>query len=409
MSDSDRRVLIVTSGFPRWLGDVPGFFVFELAQGLLRQGYRVTVLAPDDGSAPKREMMHGVQVHRFSYFWPRRWQRVCYGSGIPDNLRHSRIAWIQFPFFVLCQLGALARLVRREHPHVINAHWIITQGLNGAIVRKFIKSAPPMVMTVHAAGVFALNRVLGGGILARFIVRQCHHVFSVSSYVRETLWALAGREGKVSIVPMGINTAEFCIDRDPKQLRRSYNFPSGKMLLYVGRLADKKGVNYLLEALPAVLGEIPEAYLAIVGEGHLKADLQAQAERLGLKEHVHFMGAASHDQVICYLHMADLVVIPSIVDKMGQTEGMPVVLMEALAAGKPTVASAVSGVCDALKDGENGFLVLPAESAHLAHKITEALNQDLGRISAAAYATGQQYDWERVIDRYEAVFESLVV
>ena len=66
-------------------------------------------------------------------------------------------------------------------------------------------------------------------------------------------------------------------------------------------------------------------------------------------------------------------------------------------------------MCDALQDGENGFLARPADNSHLAHQIIRALNQDLKRISAAAYATGQQYDWERIIDHYQVVFESLGV
>lgn len=404
--DSNRRILIVTSAFPRWLGDFPGFFVFELAKRLLGRGYRVMVLAPDDGRAPKRETMDGIEVVRFSYFRPRRTQRVCYGSGIPDNLRHSRMARVQFPFFVLGQFVALARLVRKEKPDIINAHWIVTQGFNCAALRLLCRSVPPIVLTVHAAGVFALNRAPAGGFIARFILRRCRHVFAVSSYVLETLKNLSQKDFSSSVVPMGIDAAEFFLDQDPLALRRSRNLPSGTMLLYIGRLADKKGINYLLEAMPAVLRAHPATYLVICGEGHLEAALKAQAERLGLKEAVRFMGSVAHDQVVEYLNMADLVVIPSIVDSKGQTEGLPVVLMEALAAGRPAVAGAVSGMRDAIRDGENGFLVRPADSDHLAERIIQALGRDLGSISEAARISGREYDWERIVDQYQALFQS---
>ena len=95
------KVCILTTSFPRFPGDYASVFVYDLAAELVAAGMEVCVIAPIEAGSLYHEVIRGVEVHRFAYFWPVRWQRIAYLGGIPDNLRRYRAAWLQLPFFLL--------------------------------------------------------------------------------------------------------------------------------------------------------------------------------------------------------------------------------------------------------------------------------------------------------------------
>ncbi len=105
------HLLITTSTFPVDLSEGSPRFVFDLAKALTPHG-KVQVLAPHAPNAPISEESHGVQIHRFRYFWPTRWQRLAYGAGIRDNLRSSMLAKVQVPLLLMTQAWHLVRLRR---------------------------------------------------------------------------------------------------------------------------------------------------------------------------------------------------------------------------------------------------------------------------------------------------------
>ena len=184
-------------------------------------------------------------------------------------------------------------------------------------------------------------------------------------------------------------------------------FPGG-YVLYVGRLTEFKGVSYLLRALPRVRVDNPGIGLLVVGYGKLEERLKNETAALGIRDSVRFEGRKTHDQIVGYLGGCRAVVIPSIVDKRGRTEGMPTVALEALASGGRVVASEVAGIPEVMRDGENGWLCRERDPEDLAAKLRLALSDPPGSgVSEAALRTAEEHDWNRVAERYARLFSSL--
>jgi glycosyltransferase involved in cell wall biosynthesis len=141
----------------------------------------------------------------------------------------------------------------------------------------------------------------------------------------------------------------------------------GQHVLFIGRLAAVKGVPLLLEAFARVRPSYPDARLTLVGDGPDRAALEAQATTLGLTGTARFAGYRSQEEVAALLAEADMLVLPSF------AEGLPVVLMEALASRIPVIATQVAAVAELVRDGETGYLVPPGDVESLADRIDRLL------------------------------------
>jgi len=318
-------------------------------------------------------------------------------SITPSNgifrLKSNPWAFLQVPSFLFCQWRALRRTVREYNIDIVNSHWMIPQG--------FIASLPPrlpckQVLTIHAAGLFALRRLPLGKWMARRMVRRSDLIYSVSSYNQQILEQLVRHKVDCQILPMGIDTYYYENHSDPATLRKELGLPSRKIILYVGKLNEKKGVTYLLKAFQLISQDQPDCHLVIVGTGLLDRALRREAERLKLDSRITFAGQQGKEAVRNYFQAVDLVVVPSIIDSTGETEGLPVVLLEALACGKPVVATRVAGAPDVIVDGHNGFLAKPEDGKDLAEKMKQALNADASALSQNACDSVQKYDWEMI-------------
>jgi glycosyltransferase involved in cell wall biosynthesis len=401
-----KKLLLFASTFPRWENDteIPRF-VFELGVEL-RRYFDVYALAPHTPGAAKSENLEGIQVIRFPYFFPESKQRLAYGTGMMASLKSNPWAFLQVPFFLFCQWMALRRVVREHQIDIVNSHWMIPQGFIASLLPRL---SCKQVLTIHAAGLFALRRLPLGKHMAERMVQRSNLIYSVSSYNRHMLERLVHHKIDCQVLPMGIDTYYYENSSDPATLRNELNLPSGKVILYVGKLNEKKGVTYLLKAFHSVAQGQPDCHLVIVGTGLLESALKRETKRLGLEARVTFAGQQGKEAVKNYFHMADLVVVPSIIDSTGETEGLPVVLLEALACGKPVVATRVAGATDVIFDGHNGFLAKPEDGKNLAEKMVQALNADAATLSQNARNSVQPYDWEMIgkdyRDRILALFE----
>ena len=399
------RVLISASTFPLHPDDGLPRFVLDLAQALT-PGCEVTALVPDAPGVARRERLGEVEVRRFTYFRPRRLQALAYGHGIRDNLRGSLWAKLQPPPFVWMQTRATRALVRSEGIEVVNSHWLIPQGLSTALARGS-SGRFRHVLSVHAGDVYMLRRLPFGRALARFVADRSDAVFADGTHVRDSLDELIGRESGAVVQPMGARVEMF---RGANGEGSEDSPFSDGYLLFFGRFSEKKGTLYLLRALPEIVARHPGLGLVLIGYGAQEAQLHAEVEQLGIGASVRFVGRKGHTEIGRYLRGCRVAVVPSIVDQHGETEGMPTVVIEAMAAGARVVGSAVDGIPDVIRHGENGWLCRPADPADLAAAVLRALDDPAqSPIAAGARETADRFDWPRVADRYREVFERLTV
>ena len=178
-------------------------------------------------------------------------------------------------------------------------------------------------------------------------------------------------------------SAEFAVPH-----RTEPSKPCGVSLLAVGRLIEKKGFPVLLDALAMIDSPVT---LRFVGSGADREALEAQIDRLRLAHDIQFIGSRSHDELPAYYRDADIVVVPSIVDSRGDRDGLPNVVLEAMASGKSIVASEVAAIPAAIESGRNGVLVPPGDATALAAslRLLIADPQRRARLGAAARATAE--------------------
>lgn len=408
------NVLVVVSYFSKSKDD-PGDFITDLAKGLLNKGHIVHVIAPHANGLKFREEIFNINILRFSYFYPHRFQKLAYGGGIPYNIQHSMLAKIQTIFFVLFELSCTIRTVKSSEIDIINSHWLIPQGFIGAICRKYLNI--PHISTLHSSEITVLRKLPAGKLIAEFIVSNSDILISVSEHrANELLNFISAKssniaKNKIKIIPMGAYIKDYHPSRTNNS---SYNLNSlarkNVRILFVGRLVEVKGCEHIIKALNLVIKKIENVELIIVGTGPLEDELKELVIRLSLQGHVKFEGFIEHSKIHEYYLSSDILVFPSIVDSEGYEEGLPVVLIEALASGLPIVAGATKGILEVIEDNFNGILVNPTEHINFANRLIKLLeDEDLrDELSANALKSSKFYDWDIIIEKYLDLIEEVL-
>lgn len=392
------NILVLTSTYSRWENDTEPKFVDNLCSHLSKDN-SVHVVAPHTQNVPTRETLNGIPIYRFRYCL-KSLQTLAYEGGILPSLKENPLRLLLVPLFIAGQWLMVVRLLRRNQYDVIHAHWIIPQGLVAVLAIPFARSKPALILTSHGGDLFSLNGKFLTA-MKRWINARAQILTVVSSVMKQTAVALALKtEEAIEAIPMGVDSAGVFQPPAP-------GTPSRSGLLFVGRLVDKKGLEYLLHAMPAIIERYPKEQLTIVGSGPLKADLLSLCAELGIEKHVVFTGALPNHAIPPLLQAASVTVFPSIVTDSGDQEGTPVAIMEALACGCAAVVSDYPGARDVIIDTETGLIVAqrsPAELANAVLKLLEdpALREALGKKGRAA--VHKDYDWSVVGQRYLTAF-----
>lgn len=256
----------------------------------------------------------------------------------------------------------------------------------------------PYVITVHGADVHGLDTIVGRAIKRR-VLRGADRVVPVSETSRLALLdldrSLAGR--LTDPVPMGVSVSEELRQSD----RRTGEF------LFIGRLAEKKGLITALEAISNVEG----ALLRVIGSGPEEERIRSTMHKLGLDERVTLLGRLDRRSVFAHLCACTGVIIPSIVASDGDQEGTPVVLAESAATGTPVIASGVAGLRENIVDGVNGLIFPPGDVSVLAERIKWALDhpdefRSMGEAALENFA-GSPLDIATTGSKYSAVIDEV--
>jgi len=232
-------------------------------------------------------------------------------------------------------------------------------------------------------------------------------MYVVSTDLKEKLESIAnGVARKVEIIPMGVDCAAYS-PASPKPERGCESptevacdpngWPAGRLkVLFIGRLTQIKGAELLIRAASG----LPAIDLTIAGDGDLRASLGALARELGVQ--VRFTGQVDRVEKRRLLADCDVVVIPSILLNSEKVEGLPVVLLEAMAAAKPIVASRCGGLTDVILEGENGLLFDPGDQELLASRLRELHSEPAKRrrLGDCAAISALQYDWSVIGERF---------
>ncbi|THU03708.1 glycosyltransferase family 4 protein [Lampropedia puyangensis] len=402
MSASRKTLLVLASTYPRWAADHEPGFVHELAKRLTAQ-FHVIVLCPHAKGAAQTEVMDSVEVVRYRYA-PEFLETLVNDGGIVTNLKMHRWKALLVPGFVLAQAWQAWRLCRTRKVDVIHAHWLIPQGLIAVALHNLPGCKVPFLVTSHGADLYALrSKPLTA--LKRWVLGRASAATVVSSAMVDEVARIGGDVRKVSVLSMGVDLAKRFVPGDPQ--KRSAN-----ELLFVGRLVEKKGLRYLLAAMPEVLKLRPDVRLKIAGFGPEEEALAEQVRSLSLGHAVQFLGAVPQADLPALYQQAALFVAPFIRAESGDQEGLPVALMEAVACGCPAIAGDVAGLQDIFDDSVRVCIVNPHDSVALKNSILRDLQQReaaLHRVAVMRDALLDKLDWTQIAGRYANLLEKIVV
>lgn len=380
-----KRLLVFTSTFPRWKDDPKPSFVFELSKRLLKT-FDVTVLAPHYPGAKRKESLEGISVCRFKYFLEN-YQKLTDIDGILGSLSHNKKFYLLIPFFLIAELIALFRYVIEIKPHLIHAHWIIPQGFIAYLNYKMLKT--PYIITSHGSDIFGLT---GFNLIKRHTLKNSIGVTVVSDQLKSEIVKEIDLELKIDTIPMGVDTDLFHPRQRDDALLKQYKI-DGPLLLFVGRLAPEKGIEYIIEAMPKIIERYQGSKLLIIGSGGLKTKLINRSKAINVQNHIVFIDNIPNKDLPRYYATADAFVCPSL------REGSPVSYIEALACGTPIVVGDLP-ISRQIAGEKRGFTVKLRNPMDIANKIFKLL--DKKNISKAArydYIRAN-YDWNVITNQY---------
>ena len=238
--------------------------------------------------------------------------------------------------------------------------------------------------------------------LKKWIITNLKALTVVSRSMREEVKRLVADHEKIHVIPMGTDLKSRFVPPETRQNKGS--------LLFVGRLVEKKGLRYLIDALPLILKRHPQVCLRIAGDGPEKGALQLQSKRLGISDHVRFLGAVKNESLPALYQKSDVVVFPSVIANDGDQEGFGLVLVEALGCECATVVTNLPAMQDIIVDGKTGFVVPQKNVQKLAEKIVSLLDDpEVGRSvgKEGRRFVVERYDWDEIAKQYAALIESI--
>jgi glycosyltransferase involved in cell wall biosynthesis len=393
-------LLFLTQTYPRFEGDAAGPFIRDLARGLVRGGDRVTVLAPHaEGVAPAWNA-DGVEAITFRYA-PERLEVLGYGRTLEADERVRGRAALTAPLYLLAGCQAIRRQLKRRRFDLVHAHWIVPNGVVAALASPAGQGVP-LAIGLHGSDVFLAEKKFVRP-LARWALSRASLLTGCSPELVERVRALGFPAERSRVIPYGVDLAAFSPAPERRTVwRRNLDIPDGApLLLGVGRMATKKGFQLLLEILPALLAEHPELRVVLAGGGDLLERFREAARPW--QGRVHLPGPVLRDTLPDLYRAADVFVLPAVHDGKGNVDGLPNVILEAMASGLPVVASGISGIPLAVDDGATGLLVPEGDPEALLAVLKRMLADP-----AAARAMGRrgrskaeaELSWDAVAARY---------
>lgn len=397
---------VLTHNYPRYAGDFSGTFVEALCDEMAAQGQQVTVWAPYD-TAYDRTETNGVQLRLFRYAWPSRLHRLGYMRSMQSDLALRAEAYLLSPALFGAGIRTVLREARRTRPDVLHAHWALPNGFIAAVASR--RLGIPLVVSVpgsdaQVAGKNALFRSM-----ARFTFRQADLLTANSEALRDSVIALGADPAKFDMIIYGTDPSALAPSvAGTSELRAELDIAAdAAVLLCVGRMAPKKGFDYLIRALATPALRHRDLVAVMVGDGDDRAAWQRLADDLGVAQSLRWTGNVPKDRIPVYYNMADALVMPSV---SRPADGLNVCVLDAMSCGKPVVGTNVAGNPLAIVDGKTGLIVPEQNSDALARAI--ALLVDVPEVRIAMGQAGRrrietELGWPHLARRYIQHFERL--
>jgi glycosyltransferase involved in cell wall biosynthesis len=370
---------MVAREFPPESGGI-GYYIYNLSKGLIKKDHKVTVITRGSTRGVEKEIIDGIEVFKATFFPLYPFHMTLHGFFVNSLLK---------------SYGSEFSLVHLHSP-----------------LTPSVKTTLPVVTTVHTAmridaryheviDPYSLAEKVQSMYFSPFVESQLFRlsdiITAVSPSVVNELNEYEVNSMRVSVMWNGVDEKIFCPIKDKKRLE--------KYVLYTGVLRARKGLFDLIKCANLVNKMIPDIRFVICGDGPLLQKLKVQVRNVGLEEQVIFLGRVDRKKLVELYQNASIHIVPSIY------EGLPTVLLEAMACGIPVVATNIGGNRDIISSGVNGLLVPPQSPEKMAKMIVmlwddESLRKKIG--SNARKTILEKYTWDIIVNNYLNIYECLL-
>jgi glycogen(starch) synthase len=390
---SAMRILMLSWEFPPQSVGGLSQHVFELSRALVAGGIQVDLITAGGSKLPEHEVMEGIAV----------WRVNPYHGGNERDF----IDWVQRLNFAILEQGVVLSN-RRGRYDLVHAHdWLVTYAARG-IKHIYVT---PLLATIHATE-FGRNNGLHTGEqryisdIEWLLTYEAWKVICCSRYMEEEVKHVFQVPGdKIEIIPNGIRPEAY-------QPLSQYSFreqfhlsPEEKIVFYIGRLVQEKGVQILIEAAPLILERFPQTTFVIAGKGPFEVNLKNRTRELGLEGKVHFLGYIDDQARNDLYHDAAAAVFPSLYEPFG------IVALEAMASGTPVVVSSVGGLDEIVEHEKDGLKVYPNDARSLAEQVCRILAAEDWAASLAENAHAKavnNYSWKKIARQTSELYEEII-
>lgn len=406
------KICLLTHTYPCFPSDTTAPFVESTAETLQKHGIDVTVITPDAPKFARTRADHTVTLQTYRYFFPRRFQLLGYSNTLVNDCELKKYVYLLAPFMFLSAIFHLFRLHRKHGFDVIHAQWLLPNGFIGAVLCKIYKL--PLVITMQGSDMLVAKQNPFFKWLATWTLKQTAMVTRVTPTFLPELAALGVPDAKRCLIPNGVDPKAF-LPASHKQLaalRKALSIPADNLIVFaLGRIVLKKGFDFLVQVLPLVCKEMPNITFIIGGDGTDLDRLKTLTKELGISESIRFPGTITRADVPIYFYLCDIFTLPAVFDPKGNVDGCPNVILEAMACGKPVVASNISGIPGVVKNGETGMLVKEKNVEELAAALVDLLTdtekrEEFGR--AGRERILNELTWDKIIEQFKDVYQNSV-
>lgn len=388
------KIAILTSSYPRYPGDGTAPFIKSIAESLSFLGHNVHVVAPYDVEI-KQSHQDEIPITRFRYIWPRRFHIMGHSKSLKADVKLHPLSYFLLPFFLITGIISLYKVTGDQKSEVIHINWVLPNGPIGMVVALLRRI--PYVVSLHGSDGYVANKNFFYRSVAKLVLRKAKAITACSKELQQTALELGANPKHTHLLAWGANPEKF----KPK-VKVHNEIDDNKIIVSsLGRMVYKKGFDKLIDAWEKISLLERNSNLVLGGDGPLLHDFQMHVTKKNLNGSINFIGRVPWDQVPDFLNVSDIFVLPSVLDKNGNLDGLPTVLLEAMACGNAIVASRIGGVPLVIEDYKNGILVSPGDTDELAKAITylirhPEIRERFGK--EARLSIERYFNWNNVAD-----------
>lgn len=406
-ADTGLHFVVLSHRFPTTADPVKGIYVREQLEAILNlANLKTTIISP---------VPYAPKILWFKQKW-----RAYGREEKQGNFRGYQVYYPRYPvipgapcfffqgFSMFFSVYALVKQISRQNSTILlHAHTIMPDGLAALLLKLCLKNIK-VICTIHGSDILVFpfrNKITT--LLTKLAIKGMDKVVCVSNHLKTAVLEFWHRE--VEVVTNGVSPEKFTLNRESwgqvQEIRGRWS--NKKLVLFVGNLIAAKGIKELLQSLPALDNNI---VLLLVGRPHLHNYIEDFTRQNGLTGRVVMVGAVAHQEIRLWMQACDVFILPS------YSEGMPVVMFEAMSLGKPVILTRVGGVTEVISDGKNGILIPPRDVEAIRQALKRVLeNPELAeQLGAAAQATVLNgYTWadnaRQMLNIYQAMVNNKVM